>query len=97
MLGNDADTLIKGDAVEERVYGLWVFEEEQGSTKGVREACGNFIVECAEKAGKGHGVEVPDGPSNGYVQQLPTAGALGGLDLMALLDPSRGQDIKSMR
>lgn len=97
LLGNDADSLIKGDAVEKRVYGLWVFEEEQGSTKGVREACGKFIVECAEKTGKGHGVEVPDGPSNGYAQQLPTAGALGGLDLMALLDPSRGQDIKSMR
>lgn len=97
LRGKGADTLGNGDAEEKNVYGLWIFEEEQGSTKGVREACGKFIVKCAERAGKGHGVEVPDGQPNGYAQQLPTAGALGGPDLMALLNPSRGQDAKSMR
>lgn len=96
LLGNDANTLGNGNADEKKVYGLWIFEEEQGSTKGEREACGKFIVECADKAGKGDGVEIPGGPSNGYAQQPPTAGTLAGQDLMALLDPSRGKDVISM-
>lgn len=97
LLGNGGDTLGDGDANERKVYGLWIFEEEQGSTKGVREACGKFIVDCAEKAGKEHRIGGPDGQSNGYAQQMPTVGALRSPDLMALLDSSRGQDVKSMR
>lgn len=92
LQGNGADNLGNGDAGEQKVYGLWIFEEEQGSTKGVREACGRCIVECAERAegtskvGGANGV----GQSNGPTQQPSTAGAPSGPDLMALLNPSRG-------
>lgn len=92
LQGNGADNLGNGDAGEQKVYGLWIFEEEQGSTGGVREACGRCIVECAEraeeisKAGGANGV----GQSNGPTQQQSTAGAPSGPDLMALLNPSRG-------
>ena len=80
--GNGAETLVgDGDADEKKAYGLWIFEEEQGSTKGVREACAKCIVECAGKTGKRRGVGV-------------TARALGGPDLMALLNPSRRQGSK---
>lgn len=88
--GNGADNLGNGNADEQKVYGLWIFEEEQGSTKGVREACGRCIVECAETAEQGIGTGVVDRQSNGYPQQQPSARAPSGPDLMALLNPPRG-------
>lgn len=89
LQGNGADDMGDGNADEQKVYGLWIFEEEQGSTKGVREACGRCIVECAEKAGKERETGSVFGNSNGYGQQQPPAGASSGPDLMALLNPSR--------
>ena len=89
LQGNGADNLGNGNAAEQKVYGLWIFEEEQGSTKGVREACGRCIVECAEKAGQERKTGAVYGQSNDYDQQQPTAGAPSGPDLMALLNPSR--------
>ena len=74
-----------GDEDEGKVYGLWIFEEELGSTKGVREACGKCILECAEKAEKQMGAG--HGGSDGHVQQEPAAS---GPNLMALLNSSRG-------
>ena len=74
-----------------KAHGLWVFEEEQGSTKGVREACGRCIVECAGSSAMGRDMGVGDGQSNGYTRQQPDTGATSGVDLMALLNPSRGQ------
>lgn len=96
LQGNGADNLGNGDADEQKVYGLWIFEEEEGSTKGVREACGGYIVECAKKAGKGLETGAVEGQSNGYAQQPPTAGPPSGPDLMALLNPSRGQGSNNM-
>lgn len=79
-----------GNEDGKKVYGLWVFEEELGSTKGVRDACARCIVECARRSGMTRGIGVGDGQSNGYAQQSD-AGAPSGVDLMALLDPSRRQ------
>lgn len=93
LQGNGGNNLGSGDADEQKVYGLWIFEEEQGSTKGVRGACGSFIVGCAEtaegtsKIGGVNGVGQWSGPT----RQQSTAGAPSGPDLMALLNPSRGQ------
>lgn len=89
LQGNNTDDAGDGNADEKKVYGLWIFEEEQGSTKGVREACGRCIVECAEEAGKKRETGTVHGKSNGYGQQQFTAGASSGPDLMALLNPSR--------
>lgn len=89
LQGNGADDLGGGNADEQKVYGLWIFEEEQGSTKGVRGACGRCIVECAEEAGKKHETGAVYGKENGRGQQQPTVGAPSGPDLMALLNPSR--------
>ena len=80
-----ADRLGSGD-----VYGLYVFQDEEGSTKGLREACGRYILECAERAGKEPEIGSLDGQPNGYVRQQLTAGAPSAPDLMALLNPSRG-------
>ncbi|KAL9067999.1 MAG: hypothetical protein Q9161_006522 [Pseudevernia consocians] len=33
--------------IEEVAFGLWVFEEQQGSTNGVRQAFGRCVLECA--------------------------------------------------
>ena len=89
--GIEGDGLRSGNVGEKKVYGIWIFEEEQGSTRGVREACGRCIVECAEKAGKDHGIGVMGGQANGFAQEQVTAGASSGPDLMALLNPSRGR------
>lgn len=80
LQGNGGNNLGSGDADEQKVYGLWIFEEEQGSTKGVRGACGRFIVGCAETA---------EGTSK--IGGVNGVGQWGGPDLMALLNPSRGQ------
>ncbi|KAF6241868.1 hypothetical protein HO173_000580 [Letharia columbiana] len=96
LQGNSADNLGHGNADEQKVYGLWIFEEEQGSTKGVREACGRCIVECAERAGNEWGTRAVDGQSKGYAQQQSNVGAPNGPDLMALLNLSRGQGSNNM-
>ena len=82
-----------GIADEQKVYGLWIFEEERGSTKGVRAACGKCITECAENAGRKPETGVADVQSNGHAQQQPAVGGSGAPDLMALLNPSRDQDL----
>lgn len=94
--GNGADNLGNGSVDEKKVYGLWIFEEEQGSTKGVRGACGRCIVECAGRGATERGIGTSDGRSNGYAQQQPTARVPSGSDLMALLDPSRGHGSSNM-
>ena len=86
LQGNGGVDLGNGDVDTKKVYGLWIFDEGQGSTKGVREACGRCIVECAAKAresGVGGGQS-----SNTYAQQ-PAAAAPSGPDLIALLNASR--------
>jgi len=40
-----------GEGEEGKVYGLWIFEEGAGSTKGIREITAKLIKECAEAAG----------------------------------------------
>jgi len=40
-----------GEGEEGKVYGLWIFEEGAGSTKGIREVTARLIKECAEAAG----------------------------------------------
>ncbi|KAL8823800.1 MAG: hypothetical protein Q9191_005536 [Dirinaria sp. TL-2023a] len=40
----------RGDG-RQKVYGLWIFEEETGSTKGIREITADLITECAARAG----------------------------------------------
>lgn len=91
LQGNGADNLGNGNADERKVYGLWIFEEEQGSTKGVGEACGRYIVECAEKAERRSKIWDLNGAGepNGPVQLQPTAGSPTGPDLMALLNASK--------
>ena len=82
-----------GSAEEQKVYGLWIFEEERGSTKGVRAACGKCIAECAGNKGRISETGGADGQENGYaLQQAPAAGGSSAPDLMALLNPARDQD-----
>ncbi|KAM0804822.1 hypothetical protein BDR22DRAFT_799469 [Usnea florida] len=83
-----------GSADEQKVYGLWIFEEEQGSTRGVRAACGKCISECAKNAGSKPETGV-DVQSNGYEQKQHTAGGSSAPDLMALLNPGRDQDVNT--
>ena len=79
-----------GKAGEQKVYGLWIFEEEHGSTKGTREACGNFVRGIVAEAGKERGIGsvVVDGQANGHTQQQPDPS---GVDLMALLNRNSGR------
>ena len=53
-----------GEGEEGKVYGLWIFEEGAGSTKGIREVTARLIKECAEAAGgasvEGDGDDVED-------------------------------------
>ncbi|CAD6590156.1 MAG: hypothetical protein ASARMPRED_004592 [Alectoria sarmentosa] len=92
LQGNGGDNIGNGSADEQKVYGLWIFEEEQGSTKGVRAACGRCVVECAERAEATSNARALNGVGqlNGPMQQQSTTGAPSGPDLMALLNPSRG-------
>ena len=94
LQGNGTDNVRPGNgsADEQKVYGLWIFEEEQGSTKGVRAACGKCISECAKNAGREPETGGADVQTNGYEQQQQTAGGSSAPDLMALLNPARGQD-----
>ncbi|KAL8760952.1 MAG: hypothetical protein Q9184_002894 [Pyrenodesmia sp. 2 TL-2023] len=40
----------------QRIWGIWIFEEEEGSTRGIREANARIVRECAARAaGKGGG------------------------------------------
>ena len=87
LQGNGEENTGNGNTEGQKAYGLWIFEEEFGSTKGIREACGRCIVECAENAGKEHGIESVGRRSNGGAQQQPSVGAPSGPDLMALLNP----------
>jgi len=53
-----------GEGEEGKVYGLWIFEEGAGSTKGIREITAKLIKECAEATGgasvEGNGDDVED-------------------------------------
>lgn len=55
----------------EKVHGLWIFEEEEGSTRGVRRACGEAILQCAERAEKGV-APAADTSVNGRVEERRT-------------------------
>lgn len=37
----------------EKIWGIWIFEEEEGSTRGMREVNAGIIVECATRATSG--------------------------------------------
>jgi len=80
----------EGDEGEQRIYGVWVFQEEGGSTAGMRDRCSETIVECAALAEKGEqGQQYYESQSNGLEQ--PSAPTAGSPDLMALLNGSRPQ------
>lgn len=58
-------TQIASDA-DDRIWGIWVFEEAVGSTKGQRDECRELITACARKAE----VEIhslPHAPPNGHM------------------------------
>ncbi|KAL9016477.1 MAG: hypothetical protein Q9185_006170 [Variospora sp. 1 TL-2023] len=40
-----------GGEAGEKVWGIWVFEEEEGSTMGCRGVCAGVVKECAARAG----------------------------------------------
>lgn len=71
--------ILRGETGE--AYGLWVFEEEEGSTSGKRQVVGDGIVECALWAGGG-----------GVQQQGPKSP-----DLMALLNGPRVRRVSPPR
>ena len=87
----------------ETVHGLWVFEEAEGSTQGIRKEIGQMMLECAQRAefmGQtgGEVVQGQDyGLSNGnegYEQQGPSAGSP---DLMALLGQPRNEPTSAVQ
>lgn len=49
-----------GEGEGGRIWGIWIFEEEEGSTRGIREVNAGIMVECAARAGKGSGVKERD-------------------------------------
>ncbi|KAL2053330.1 hypothetical protein ABVK25_006324 [Lepraria finkii] len=87
----------------ETVHGLWVFEEAEGSTQGIRKEIGQTILECAKRAefvGQTGG-EVVQGQdygfsneNKGYEQQGPSAGSP---DLMALLGQPRNEPTSAVQ
>jgi len=80
----------EGDEGEQRIYGVWVFQEEGGSTVGMRDRCSQTIVECAALAEKGErGQQFYESQSNGFEQS--SAPIVGSPDLMALLNGSGPQ------
>ncbi len=82
---------------EEKVYGLWIFEELDKSTRGLRERIGKCIVKCAAKAegkweeGINDGEEQPAGQANGSNGQKERQMGQRSPDLMAILNPPRSQ------
>lgn len=81
---------------EQRVWGLWIFEEEGGSTRGVRERVGGCILGCAgmgEDGGDGQGIEDEDGHGQGALdgQMTRVTDTRHEPDLMALLNGTHGR------
>lgn len=79
---------------DEKVYGLWIYDQPDKSTRGLREIIGNCIVDCAEKAaGIGQDEESEQyeqsfDHSNGSNGQLQSQTASqDSPDLMAILNP----------
>ena len=71
------------------VHGLWVFEEEMGSTQGVRARCAQCIMECwkgnDDDGGGGEGIGVGEERRNGVGLEQKSP------DLMAFLGQPRAQ------
>lgn len=85
------DTTAGGGEGGERIWGLWIFEEEGGSTAGSRERVGGRILECAGRGrGGGMGALVDGGEGQQYRRDEGAEGGQGP-DLMALLNGSGGQ------
>ncbi len=89
-------------AGEVRIWGLWIFEEEGGSTRGSRERVGRVVLECARMVeGVGAGNGDMDGRMDGAdeggwekaeEEQQHTGVENGrGDELMAMLNGSVGQ------
>ncbi|MCJ1275504.1 hypothetical protein MMC21_003307 [Puttea exsequens] len=81
-----------------KMYGLWIFEEPEGSTRGLRDKVGRCIVQCAERVEESNGMGASNGDiqrggqSNGHTaKQQPTTMPPGSPDLMALLRPPQHQ------
>ena len=92
--------ILQGTVQDEgKVYGLWIFEEQESSTKGKRGEIGKCIVNCVEKAeGKTQDGDEKDrvqvqvqqhGQKNGSNGQRQRQMAIGSPDLMAILNPPR--------
>ncbi len=69
---------------EPKIYGLWIFEEEGGSTKGMRRMCGEVIVERAKRVEQRNEGLRKDGSAD--VEQPLQEEQNDGPDLMALLN-----------
>ncbi len=89
-------------AGEVRIWGLWIFEEEGGSTRGSRERVGRVVLECARMVeGVSAGNEDMDGQVDGgdedgwgkedEEQQDARLENGRGDELMAMLNGSVGQ------
>ncbi|KAL8682907.1 MAG: hypothetical protein Q9186_001070 [Xanthomendoza sp. 1 TL-2023] len=56
---------------EESIWGLWIFEEDEGSsTAGMREVNAKIIRDCATKAGRNHVNDARDGAVDGYGSRI---------------------------
>ena len=76
---------------EQKAYGLWVFQESEGSTRGTRAEVGELITELARRTeGVGQGF---DGAQQGHLGQYGMENGNGPAspDLMALLRQPRTQ------
>lgn len=80
---------------EDKIFGLWVFEEPDKSTSGLREQIGKCLMECAEESeGMGQDEQVneaqPVSQGNGTNGQSQGQRSYpGDPDLMAILNPPR--------
>lgn len=82
---------------EVRIWGLWIFDEEEGSTRGSRERVGGVIVDCARRVER-RGMEgweevvgdVNEGGEAREEQQHVGSEKGRGTDLMALLNGAAG-------
>ena len=48
--GSVADALDGGNADADKIWGIWVFEEREGSTRGQRQETADWILRCAQMA-----------------------------------------------
>ncbi|KAL9102994.1 MAG: hypothetical protein Q9163_001914 [Psora crenata] len=50
IVKDTADGEVGLEEEEEKIWGIWVFEEEVGSTRGQRAACADWVIKCANWA-----------------------------------------------